>query len=70
VLPKFKTSLKKPEPKKCDEIVETDLTFVQVKKLVDSGKKVEIKHPVDGFTKVTDSYVKNGPGYEIVFVCF
>lgn len=67
MLPKFKTSLKKPEPKKCDEIIETDLTFAQVKKLVDSGKKVEIKHPVDGFTKVTDSYVKNGPGYEIVF---
>lgn len=47
-------------------LIEVELTFEQVRKLQLAGKDVSIQN-AHGFTKVLDSYVKFGPGYEIGF---
>lgn len=50
-----------------ENLIESELTFEQVRFLQQNGKKVEIECE-DGFTKVLDSYVKFGKGYEITFI--
>jgi hypothetical protein len=46
--------------------MEIELTFEQIKFLNDNNKKVEIESPT-GFVELTDSYIKNGYGYELIW---